>query len=229
MDVKQVQYCPKCRVLRESASAVCGACQGPMRPPQPEDMIILATDKEFEINTLCEALSLQSIPFEEKLPKVSLSSYQGRGFKGEISIFVRYQDLDTAKRIARKQGFRFPDDPVITPLDEEAAAAVGSKTAPPTAKQPQPVPQGNVGQKSQPKPQEEEISPFKKKMGKVLLFATVIAAIIAVVFLSDWITGLFKGNKGDNNASSAAETSAAQSAALSSEAAPASSGERSNG
>ena len=184
-----MQYCPKCKTLQQSA-AVCEKCQEPVRPPEQADMVLLAADVEYEINNLCAALSQQNIPFQTEGENRSMSSFQSRGFRGSSSLFVRYGDYDAARQLAEGLGFSFPKDPAgatVTPLDEDAAKAVSSSVA---------------GRKTQPsaakaKGEKPEVSPAKRRLGKVLLYLSILAAVVVVVLLSDtilgWLKGLFGG------------------------------------
>lgn len=172
-----MKYCPECHILCREDD-VCPTCQGEVRPPEPEDSILLVSDREYETIPLCTALSEAEIPFAQSRAYASALSAKSRGFGNICSILVPYDHYDAAKEIAKGQGFRFADDVAVTPLDDTAKAAAKAQV------------QASGGKAAK---EEEEISPWKKKVGKLLLFASVIAAIIVVVFLSDYIIGFVKG------------------------------------
>ena len=181
-----MQYCPKCKELQRSAAAVCEHCQGAVQPPQGEDPVLLAEDVEYEILQLCAALSEQDIPFQTEGENTSISSFKSRGFRGNSRIFVRYCDYETARKIAGNLGFSFPEmteeKPVVRPIQEQPETpmtAAGKKTQTP----------------SQPKKEKPEMSKTKQRMLRAFLMVCVLAAVAAVVLLSDtilgWIRGLF--------------------------------------
>lgn len=136
---------------------------------------MLVSDREYETIPLCTALSEANIAFAQSRAYSSMTSARSRGFGNICSIFVPYQDYDAAKAIAKSQGFRFADDVTVTPTDDAAQ------------------PDSAGGKKSAGKPEEEELSPAKKKLGRFLLFLSVIAAVAAVVFFSDSVIGFIKG------------------------------------
>lgn len=176
-----MNYCENCHILCREHDAVCPTCQGEVRPPEPDDAILLVSDREYETIPLCTALSEANIAFAQSRAYASALSAKSRGFGNICSILVPYENYDEAKAIAKSQGFRFGDDVTVKPLDDTARASA----------KPQPSPE--AGRKSAAPPETEEISPTKQKLGKLLLFLSVIAAIVVVVFLSDSIIGFVKG------------------------------------
>ncbi len=168
-----MNYCPNCHVLCHD-DHVCPTCGGEVRPPEPGDSVMLVSDREYETLGLCTALSEADLPFAQSRAYSSMTSAKARGFGNICSILVPYENYNAAKEIAKAQGFRFPDDVTVTPADQV----------------------GKPGQKSpqaaEPK-EEEEVSPAKKKLGRLLLFLCVIAAVALVVFFSDSVLGFIKG------------------------------------
>lgn len=179
-----MQYCPKCKTLQPATATVCETCQEAVRPPQGEDPVLLAEDVEYEILQLCAALSEQNIAFQTEGEHVSVSSFRSRGFRGNSSIFVPYSDYETAREIARNLGFSFPEpavgEAVVRPLQEQPATpgpAAGKKTR----------------TQSEPKKEKPEMSRTKQRMLRAFLMVCVLAAVAAVVLLSDTILGWFRG------------------------------------
>jgi hypothetical protein len=159
-----MQYCPNCRTLQPEGPELCGDCGGAVRLPQPEDMVLMVTDTEYKINELCSALCAQDIAFEEVVQNLHATSPKSMGFRGQASVLVSFENYRRGRGVAKKLGFSFPDAVTVTPIAETADGK-----------------------------EEEEISPTKKKLGKLLLFLSVIAVVAIVVFLSDSVTGFIKG------------------------------------
>ena len=182
-----MQYCPKCKTLQQPTAATCETCQGELRSPEQADPVLLAEDVEYEILQLCAALSEQDLPFQTEGENTSVSSFKSRGFRGNSRIFVRCCDYDKARGIAGELGFLFPE----TAVKETAAAKTQEQAAPMTA----------AGKKTQSHPQSKkekpEMSKTKQRMLRAFLMVCVLAAVTAVVLLSDtilgWLRGLFGG------------------------------------
>lgn len=143
----------------------------------------MVSDVEREIIPLCSELSTKDIAFEMENEKISVSSHKLRGFGGVASVYVPLHCYDQAKAVAKALDFHFPEEVTVTPLDDAAKSNdAGTQTS------------AGVGSKGNKKPQqEEELSPMKRRLGRFLLFLSVIAVVAAVVFFSDIIIGLVKG------------------------------------
>ncbi len=178
-----MSYCPKCHTLQAGLESACKACQSELRTPQAEDKILLVADKERELLELLSALSSQNVAFELETKKVSISSYKSMSGGNIAKVLVPYNCYEKAKAVAKEKGFHFAEEVTLKPLDEPAKATYHAEAVPTAS---------TVGTKSQQK-QEEELSPGKKKLGRLLLFLSVIAVIAGVVFFSDAIIGWIKG------------------------------------
>lgn len=142
----------------------------------------MVSDVEREIIPLCSELSAKDIAFEMENEKVSVSSHKLRGFGGVASVYVPLHCYDQAKAVAKALDFHFPEEVTVTPLDDAAKSNdAGTQTS------------AGVGSKGNNKQQQEELSPMKRRLGRLLLFLSVIAVVAAVVFFSDIIIGLVKG------------------------------------
>lgn len=178
-----MSYCPKCHTLQAGLESACKACQSELRTPQADDKILLVADKERELMGLLSALSSQDVAFELETKKISISSYKSMSGGNIAKVLVPYRCYGYAREIAKAQGFHFAEEVTVKPLDE-TARAVYHPEAPENA--------STVGTKSDQK-QQEEMSPGKKNLGRLLLFLSVIAVIAGVVFFSDAIIGFIKG------------------------------------
>lgn len=160
-DVKGLFYCPKCRTLLPKGEEVCKTCQEKGVVPAPEDLVLLASDSEKEIDSLCALLSAEKIVFQTEQVPTDVPEFASRGLRGGSQVLVPYRFYSDAKTIAKKQGFFFEEE-------EEDDRSSSAKT-------------------------EEPLSPRKQKLGKLLVYLSVIAAIVAVVVFSEVIIQLVKG------------------------------------
>ncbi len=169
-------YCKECKCLEnQNEKGVCPHCGKPLKVPEESDKILLVSGQEIEILNLCSKLSEYDIEFEENTKEKSVLSYKARGFRGLADIYVRYKQYNAAKVLAEQSGFTFPETPGAAVKQKESVqdhSFVGTKT----------------GNNEQAKEESK-----KSKAGKILLYALVIAAVIAVVFLTDAFTGAIRG------------------------------------
>ena len=179
-----MSYCPKCHTLQAGLDSACKACQGELRTPQPDDKIVLVADKEKVLIELLSALSSQDVVFELETKKVSISSYKSISGGNIAKVLVPYRYYEQAREIAKSKGFHFAEEVSVRPMDETAKAVYHAQSMPSAS---------TVGSKTDAKDKEQEISPGKKKLGRLLLFLSVIAVVAAVVFFSDAIIGFIKG------------------------------------
>lgn len=182
-----MQYCPKCRRMAAQEETACPLCGESLRAAADDDRVVLADDAECEINNLCAALSQQDIPFWEDAPPTSVASYKARSFQSRVQLAVSWSDYKRARGIAKTVGFVFPED-----------GSPGAKTPPqPVREKRTKKGQSVINAQNDPngKAEEEELSPAKRVMGKILLGISVLAVLAAGVLLCDvvinWVKGMF--------------------------------------
>lgn len=163
-----MQYCPNCHTLTEAAA--CPDCQGQTQAPQPDDHVLLRRDVESNINRLCAGLCEQDIAFWEEGTPASMTAALTKGFNSQVSVLVAYKDYAAAKAVEDSLTFTAPR-PKKEPKKKPTTAAQSTAEA----------------------EEEEEISPVKRKLGKLLLVLSVLALAALVVLGSDWIIGMIKG------------------------------------
>lgn len=94
-------YCPKCRTLCPEGSHKCPACRSSkLRPPAPQDWVLLLTTDLHHAQQLEELLDQSSIGHQAEELGRSAAFYDSHAMPTDQRLFVPYGDLPAAQTLA---------------------------------------------------------------------------------------------------------------------------------